>query len=336
MQPYGPSNTKNVSTVLAPGQALYIDLYNGHKKWFKMRWDKHFILAILGGYWVGIFSHCATTIHTILTENGANPGWSLFVFGLIFSTALTSIVLTGADLLTSNMFYSSLMSIDMIGPKGMKVDVGGFMSCLRLIKYIGTSFIGNFIGAGVIGVGLSYMTNIDIQTGICYMSKKKTSLSALEILSRGIVANTCIIIATHAINIANSVEGKVAAMLMPVLAFCIGGGEHVVANMFLVTGGYTHGCEKVTALKCLKNLSFAFWGNFIAAFFVALMLSYGINPDGKVGEKYELGGEEYPIHTVRTFNDKVAKDLFLAQSEETDLPDDNTISPISNKVLEQK
>jgi len=327
MQPYGPSNTKCVSTALTPGQALYIDLYNGQKKCFKLRWDKHLVLAVLGGYLVAIFSHCATAIYVILTANGANPGWAMVIFSIVFSTALTAIVLTGADLLTSNMFYSSLISFDMAGHKSMKVDVGGGITVLRLIKYIGTSFIGNFIGAAVIGVTLSKITNVNIgsaHTGICYLSEKKAVLGPLEQFARGILANTCIVIATHAINLASSVEGKIAAMLAPVLAFCVGGGEHVVANMFIVFMGYFHGecdMEVLTPLAITQNIGMAFLGNFAAAIFFAAILTHSVMLDGKIGEKYDLGGEEFPIH-VRNFSEMSGKDLFLAHSEETEIPDD--------------
>jgi len=317
---FEPTPLKKVQTVLEPQEALWIELHTGYKKWFQLTFFKHIGMAVMGGFWVGLYSHCATTIYQNLVSHGANSGYALIIFGWIFNTALMSIIVTGADLLTSNMFYTSLLTVDMFSRKIFRSDVVVWKKILLWAKYIGTSFLGNYIGCGGIALAISYGTQLDNRDTTCYLSEKKANAEWWVIFLRAIFANVCIVIATHFINSAQSMEGKCLSSITPVIAFCVGGGEHVVANMFLVTAGLTPtpACNITWSALC-KNIGMAFLGNYFAAFFVAVLVYFYCLPSGKFGQEYETGGQQHPANLKRLFS-RTASEQFTVSEYGGQLP----------------
>jgi len=314
---FEPTPLKKVTTLLDPHEAIWVELHNGYKKWFSLSWHKHLGMAVMGGFWVGLYSHCATTIYQNLVDHGANPGYALVVFGWIFSTALMSIIVTGSDLLTSNMFYTSLLTLDMISRKIFRSEVKWWKKALLWLKYIGTSFVGNYIGCGGIALVISWGTQLGNDETSCYLSEKKAHPEWWIIFLRAIVANVCICIATHFINSAQSMEGKCISSVTPVIAFCVGGGEHVVANMYLVTAGFFFNCDIDFGQLC-KNIGMAFLGNYFAAFFVAFLVYFYCLPNGKFGQEYEVGGAQHPANLKRLFSHTASG---IINSDSKALPD---------------
>jgi len=190
------------------------------------------------------------------------PGLHALGSALVFPTGLSMIVLTGSDLLTSNMMYATL---PFLGSKREDKDTAARTS--DAAKLLGVSFAGNFASSLVIAGAVSswvLMPGSPGATWVAALALKKCSLGYGAMIGKGIGANWLVNLAVFQATTATSTGGKIAAVWMPVTAFVALGLEHSVANMFLLPLGILSGAD-LSMLDVMNNVVPVSIGNAIGA-----------------------------------------------------------------------
>lgn len=200
-----------------------------------------FASAFLGGTylsWGGaLFVLVAGGCSGVLAE--VVPGLHSLIAALVFPTGLSMIILTGTDLLTSNMMYGVLPFLALPGRNlGKKVaDVA---------KLCAVSFGGNALGSMLIAACASAWIFLPGSPGAGFIAAacaKKCALPLGAMVGKGMCANWLVNLAVFQATTATSTAGKMAGVWMPVTAFVALGLEHSVANMFLLPLGKLCGAD---------------------------------------------------------------------------------------------
>jgi len=188
---------------------------------------KMFLLAVAAGAFVAFGAHSCLTVMT----GTLNVSWGLakLIGGIVFSTGLMMVVLTGAELFTGNV----LMTFSLFEKK---------ITLIELMKSWAVVYLGNFIGAIVIA-GLVFLTgashNCGDGVGILTLSTAttKTNLTFLQAFTSGILCNWLVCLAVWMAACSRRIIGKIFAIFFPIMIFVASGYEHCVANMFFIPEG---------------------------------------------------------------------------------------------------
>ncbi len=188
---------------------------------------KMFLLAIAAGAFVAFGAHSCLTVMT----GTLNISWGLakLIGGIVFSTGLMMVVLTGAELFTGNV----LMTFSVLEKK---------ISLLTLLKSWVVVYFGNFIGAMTIAL-LVFATGASMncggEVGVLTLSTAtaKTSLSFTQAFTSGILCNWLVCLAVWMAACSRRIIGKIFAIFFPIMIFVASGYEHCVANMFFIPEG---------------------------------------------------------------------------------------------------
>lgn len=183
-------------------------------------------LAVLAGAFVAFGS-----MFSIVVSAGAEGvlpyGVVRLLAGLVFSLGLILVIVGGAELFTGN-------TLMVMACASGKVHVG------EVLRAWGVVYLGNFMGAASIAV-LVYLsagyTHGNGAVGLAALASAdgKTSLSALQALVHGILANVLVCLAVWLCFSARTTTDKILAIVPPVAAFSAAGFEHSIANMYLLT-----------------------------------------------------------------------------------------------------
>ena len=110
----------------------------------------------------------------------------------------------------------------------------------------------------------------------CSVAASKASLSPVVAFSRGILCNVLVCLAVWMGSAGKTVCDKLAAAILPVVAFVVLGFEHSVANMFFLPLGLAiealWGGSSVVVLGVASNLVFVTLGNIVGG--VAIAAAY--------------------------------------------------------------
>ena len=205
--------------MLTPPQILdktiEISTQKANLKWWQM---------ILLGIFAGMFIALAATGATFGNIYGGKIAGAC-----IFTAGLAMVVIAGSELFTGNNLMLTALFAGKIG-------------LLKLLKNWFFVFLGNFLGAIFIAalVTLSGVFN-PVSDTVITTAIAKTSLPFFEALLRGILRNVLVCIAVWMAFSANSVQGKIAAVFLPVMLFVLCGFEHSIANMFYIPAGILQG-----------------------------------------------------------------------------------------------
>src|SRR5947209_8021727 len=182
-----------------------------------------FILAILAGAFIalgGIYFTFATG-QIIVTRP-----FTQIIGGLVFSTGLILVVVTGAELFTGN--HLAIMSL-----------ASRKITATKLLKNWVIIFGGNFIGS--VGTAwILYMsnawTNNDYQFGIraLMIASHKVNLGFVEAFFLGILCNVLVCLAIWLAASGKKVSDKILGIIFPLSAFVAMGFEHSIANMYFL------------------------------------------------------------------------------------------------------
>lgn len=189
---------------------------------------KTFLLAIAAGAFIGL-----GFIFFVTSQMGAGSvewvGLTKVLGGVVFSTGLLLVILTGADLFTSTTMTVVPWSHKRISTSQwlihwVNVYAGNFVGALLLVAVV--------FGAGVYlnGSGEWGVTVLDA-------SLKKVSHTWVEAFLLGLLANFLVCLAVWGATAAKAVADKALAILGPIALFVATGFEHSVANMFLIPLG---------------------------------------------------------------------------------------------------
>ncbi len=202
-----------------------------------------FLLAIAAGAFVAFGAHSCLTVMT--GTIGVSWGLAKLIGGIVFSTGLMMVVLTGAELFTGNV----LMTFSLFEKK---------ISLLELLKSWVVVYFGNFVGAIVIA-GLVFSTgashNASDAVGVITLSTAttKVNLSFLQAFTSGILCNWLVCLAVWMAACSRRIIGKIFAIFFPIMIFVASGYEHCVANMFFIPEGIF--TKTIPSVVVASNLS---------------------------------------------------------------------------------
>lgn len=189
------------------------------------------------------------------------PGISSLVCALVFPTGLSMIILSGSDLLTSNMMYATL-------PFLAEPDKPTERSVADAGKLLGLTFAGNFAGSLMIAGAAAAWVFTPGTAGAAFataLATKKIAIPLGAAIGKAIGANWLVNLAVYQAVTATTTGGKLAGLWMPVTMFVALGLEHSVANMYFLPLGMMTGAEFGLSDMLLSNLLPVTIGNAIGA-----------------------------------------------------------------------
>ncbi|HDK4382690.1 TPA: formate/nitrite transporter family protein [Staphylococcus aureus] len=216
-----------------------------------------FLLSIVTVFMFGIKTQFASThVDGLINLMGA----------IAFSLGLILVVLTNSELLTSNFMYFTV---------GLYYKVVSVKKMTWILLYC---FLGNILGGFVLFFLMKFahvMTPEMTQALTALVQKKTVDSTWLNIFTKGIFCNFFINIG---IFISMQFKGgltKAFFIACGVVVFVYMGYEHVVFNAGLYAGMVFFNLDAVSWLHVLKNIVFAFLGNFVGGgIFVGLVYAF--------------------------------------------------------------
>lgn len=216
-----------------------------------------FLLSIVTVFMLAIKTQFAAT---------HNDGLINLMGAISFSLGLVLVVLTHSELLTSNFMY---------------LTVGWYYKVISMKKIILIfifCFIGNIIGGLILFFLLkfSHVMTPEMTNALSTLVHKKTVESTwLNILIKGIFCNFFINIGIYISLQFKEGLAKAFFIACGVIVFVFMGYEHVVFNAGLYAAMIFFNIDALSWLDVLKNIVFAFIGNYIGGgIFVGLVYAY--------------------------------------------------------------
>ena len=185
---------------------------------------KSFMLGLTGGGYIAL-----GFVFYLTLQVGAETmpyGVAKFLGGLVFSTGLALVVLTGAELFTSSTLT-------------LTARASGRISWGQLLTNWGIVYGANFLGAltivALIFVGGTWHNANDAWGAVVLSTAQgKMHHTFVEAFVLGILCNLMVCLAVWAAFAGRTVTDKVVAVTLPIALFVASGFEHCVANMFLI------------------------------------------------------------------------------------------------------
>ncbi|KAL0222636.1 hypothetical protein RCL1_002490 [Eukaryota sp. TZLM3-RCL] len=195
--------------------------------------QRNAMLGLLAGFFLstgGLLA--ATAASRINVTDGDNSAFlQSLIYAALFPVGLILIYCCGAELFTGNNLY---LTVGLFSKK---------VSCMQVLKHWLQVWVYNFIGSIIIVVLFAQATGFvkvgnPIAEFLVSFSETKTSLSFLELISRGIGANFLICAGTWFSVSSNSTAIKAFALWLCAFTFLTIGFEHSIANMFALPLGW--------------------------------------------------------------------------------------------------
>ncbi|KAK7053369.1 hypothetical protein VNI00_003995 [Paramarasmius palmivorus] len=264
----------------------------------KDRYESVFIKALAGVYlsFGGLIFEITSGGAASLTQN--DPGIIKVLSAFTFPVGLVMIVLTGQELLTSNMMVMPMAAIkgaipwwsipinwlivtfgNLVGSlffAAILVRCQSFVIVARCARLTYTRFL--FSDSGIVSAE-PYRTSIQM-----FAIHKAADPEWHQIFLRGIGCNWLVCIAVWQAAGAKETISKIFAIWIPIWVFVACGYDHVVANMFSVPLGIMFGADLTVAEYIRKSFIAAYLGNIIGALFVGMPAVYFYLSD------YDAGG----------------------------------------------
>lgn len=183
-------------------------------------WWKMILLGIFAGMFIALAGVGATF---------GNIYGGKIAGACIFTAGLAMVVVAGSELFTGN----NLMLMALFDRK---------IKLHQLIKNWALVFLGNFIGAVFVATAVVISGTFDqIPDTVVATANAKANLGFFEALLKGIMCNFLVCIAVWMATAADTVQGKIAAIFLPIMLFVLCGFEHSIANMFYLPAGILTG-----------------------------------------------------------------------------------------------
>lgn len=185
---------------------------------------KSFLLGLTAGGYIALGFVFFTTSQVGAAE--LPYGVAKVIGGLVFSTGLALVVLTGAELFTSSTLT-------------LTARASGRITWRQLLNNWVVVYLANFLGALTI-VTLIFLgktwENADGGWGAVVLntSLSKVSHSFFEAFVLGVLCNLMVCLAVWAAYSGRTTTDKILAVTMPIALFVASGFEHSVANMFMI------------------------------------------------------------------------------------------------------
>jgi formate/nitrite transporter len=185
-----------------------------------------FVLAVLGGAFIGLGGMFATTV---LAGLSGPSGPVRALGGLVFALGLVLVVVGGAELFTGN----NLMVMAWASGKVRLIEMlraWAIVYCGNFVGAAGTAALVFLAGQPLLGGGAAAQTALKLAAA-------KATLPLDQAFFLGILCNVLVCLAVWLSYGARGTGDKILAILLPVAAFVAAGFEHSVANMYFVPLG---------------------------------------------------------------------------------------------------
>ncbi|TDM07504.1 formate/nitrite transporter family protein [Macrococcus lamae] len=220
--------------------------------------------SIMAGVLLAIITVFMLAIKTQF--HGVNPGIVNLMGAFAFSIALVMIVMTRAELLTSNFMFFTV---------GLYYKT---ISMSKVAKIFALCFLGNVIGSFILFAlmtGTKVMTPEMVSALSNTVAAKTTETTWHAIMIKAIFANFFINMGIFLAIQSKEALAKVFFIAIGVVIFVFMAYEHVVYNAGLFAGMMFYNIDALSWIDVLKNIIFAFIGNYIGGgIFVGLVYAY--------------------------------------------------------------
>lgn len=213
---------------------------------------KYLLLSALAGMYVGFGILLIFSIGGLLSQ--VDSPLVRIVMGISFGIALSLVLMAGSELFTGNHMIMTIANME------KKVTISETVTI-----YI-FSFIGNLIGSVFIAYlfVLSGLAQGSTATFMAKIAHSKASLPWSELLTRGVLCNILVCLATWCSFKMKEETGKLIMIFWCLFAFITTGFEHSVANMTLLsTVLIMPGAEALSFTGFIYNMFWVTLGNFI-------------------------------------------------------------------------
>ena len=185
---------------------------------------KSFMLALNAGAFIGL-----GYIFFLVSQQGSEGmplGMAKVVGGIVFSSGLALVVVTGAELFTSSTLT-------------LTARATGRITWVQLLRNWAVVYLGNFLGALTLVTLMFFAgtyegTNGALGAAALKLANYKTSHTLIEAFCLGILCNMMVCLAVWLTYAGRTVADKIIALTLPIAMFVASGFEHSVANMFLL------------------------------------------------------------------------------------------------------
>lgn len=228
----------------------------------KARPAAFFVSSVLAGAFVALGSVIFLSTGGMLTAAGSPL--ARFLACLMFSAALSLVIMAGSDLFTGNNLTVGM---------GLLEKTVALRDALALWA---VCWVGNLAGSLAVAcvfhlAGLSTAGATAAYTAAAALAK--TTAAPAVLFWKGLLCNLCVCLAVWCANKMTSESGKLIMVVWCILIFMLCGFEHSVANMSILPLALLTGAEGVTLAGLAKNLFFVTLGN-VAGGFGCVALPY--------------------------------------------------------------
>ena len=211
----------------------------------------YFVAAMVAGMFISFGSFVAFTLGAVINAGDA-ASWTKPAQAFAFASALSLVVMAGAELFTGNNFVMSSASFRKA------------VSWADTIKLWVVCWIGNLVGS-VICVAIFQITGIPSGDTAAYfgsVAAGKVGYAPIPLLARAILCNILVCLAVWCAT-------KLIMIFWCIFVFMVCGFEHSVANMSIIGVALVNGYVGIG--QYIYNILLATIGNMIGAIvFVAL------------------------------------------------------------------
>ena len=232
---------------------------------------KLLILGMLAGAFIALAGLAATFVSAWTVVGSDMYGATKVLSGVVFAAGLIMVVLGGAELFTGNCLMIT-------GVLARKITVG------KMLKNWLWVYLGNFLGALLVALlaywgGLYGGNNYAVGNALATIAENKMNIDFDRAVVLGILCNFLVCMAVWLAFAAETVQGKILAIIFPITVFIICGFEHSVANMFYIPAGCLAG-EGLSMGGIIYNLLPVTFGNIIGGgVFVAIAYHFALKND---------------------------------------------------------
>ena len=217
---------------------------------------KAFLLAIMGGLFIGF-----GPLGSIISSSILGP-WGRFVGAAIFPAGLVSVILIGGAVFTGNCLLGSAFFLRQITLKAFVYDL--------IIVWTG-NLIGAILVSFLIVNGKIINTPNMVDTAL-KIAETKMDITFFEGICSGILCNILAAGAIWQSYASKDTIGKIFACWIPIMVFVYLGFQNVVANMTFLSIAKLLSPDTISLAQILKNFLSVSIGNFIAGgLFLPLM-----------------------------------------------------------------
>ncbi|MGN0974815.1 MAG: formate/nitrite transporter family protein [Gemmiger sp.] len=219
-----------------------------------------FVSSALAGAFIALGSVVFLSTGGALTAAGY--GAAKFLAGLVFSAALSLVVMAGSDLFTGS---------------NLTIGVGVLertVSPAAALSLWAVCWLGNLAGSWLVA-GLFHLAGLTGQEAVAaYLSTVaagKLSAGAGALFLKGVLCNFCVCLAVWCVTKMKSESGKLIMIVWCILVFMLCGFEHSIANMSILGLALLSGAGGATPGGYCFNLFFVTLGNLAGGFFLVAL-----------------------------------------------------------------